>query len=72
MKKTDVSDAVIRVLNDANIAYSVHQGSKHPAVLLVHGGKSVKVWLPASPSDVRSVKSARAFTRRLLRKLSLS
>ena len=69
MKRNDVRDAVIRVLDDAEIVHRTLQRGKHPFVNFAHNGKSMKVWLPVSPSDVRSVNNARAFTRRLLRKL---
>ena len=72
MKHNDVVVAVTRILDDAGIAYGMHQGWKHPAACLRPWREDVKLWLPASPSDVRSVRSARAFTRRLLRKLGLS
>jgi hypothetical protein len=69
MKHNDVRDAVTRVFAEAGIAYRMRHRGKHPFLNFDHNGKSVKVWLPVSPSDVRSVQNARAFARRLLRQL---
>ena len=69
MKHKDVRNAVVRVLDDAGIVHRTLQRGRHPFVNFVHNGKSIKVWLPVTPSDVRSVHNARAFTRRLLRQL---
>jgi hypothetical protein len=69
MKHKDVRDAVVRVLDDAGVVHRTQQRGKHPFVNFVHNGRSIKVWLPISPSDIRSVQNARAFARRLLRQL---
>ena len=49
MKRNDVRDAVICVLDDAGIVHRTLQRGKHPFVNFAHNGKSMKVWLPVPP-----------------------
>ena len=66
-RKNEVLLAIIKVLDEAEITYSVENGSKHLHVVFTVNGRNQMCVCPKTPSDVNARYNARAHARRIVR-----
>jgi hypothetical protein len=71
MKRNECLDAIVAVLDDAGIGYTIKHGGKHTIVSFFINGREQFVPCSRSPSrSWRAWRSSRALTRRAVRECS--
>jgi hypothetical protein len=66
MRRNEVLDAVVAVLDDAEIGNVVRQGRKHLKIFFVIDGRERMCVCGGSTSDVNAQRNARAIARRMI------
>jgi hypothetical protein len=67
MKRNEVRDAIVVLLDQAGIAHQLVRGGRHDRLVFEYAGRTHKVIMPNTSSCRHAAANARGFVRRLLR-----